>query len=251
MRIVVGLSILALAACGEKTEAPAAPEAATVETAAAAPASVQACPSGSLPLMGVCADPSPALFIAMDNPRQPFSAECVWKTKEVKLSDSEALVFRAQDCGGAQDGYAYKFEDGAVKYRIPSMDPNDWMAMLGVREVPGGQTAEQVAMSTLANAPEEQRARCETKALPNIKVAGRAFQLGPKADLEKELNDKFPDEPWDACGANGVTMDSQVYWEGRDRYALYHMTGQDEPGWDPVSFTFYVRQPDGSWAKKD
>jgi hypothetical protein len=46
-------------------------------------------------------------------------------------------------------------------------------------------------------------------------------------------------------------MDAVQYWEGRDRHALFHMTGQDDPLWDPASFTFYVKNPDGSWSRKD
>jgi len=32
---------------------------------------------------------------------------------------------------------------------------------------------------------------------------------------------------------------------------LFHMVGQDEPLWDPASFTFYVKGADGRWSKYD
>lgn len=74
-------------------------------------------------------------------------------------------------------------------------------------------------------------------------VAGRAFELGPNAELKAELDALYPDEPWDACGPNGASLDAIGFWEGRDHHALFHMLGQDTPNWDPASFTFYKRAP--------
>ena len=39
------------------------------------------------------------------------------------------------------------------------------------------------------------------------------------------------------------------FWEGREHHALFHMLGQDDPLWDPASFTFYAKGADGVWAK--
>jgi hypothetical protein len=82
-------------------------------------------------------------------------------------------------------------------------------------------------------------------------VAGRAFELFPNAELRAELDAATPDEPWEACGPNGVSMDGIQFWEAREHRALFHMVGQDQPMWDPASFTFYKKGADGVWAKAD
>ena len=51
------------------------------------------------------------------------------------------------------------------------------------------------------------------------------------------------------CGPNGVTVDATQFWEARNGYALFHMLGQDDPHWDPASFTFYRKSADGKWIK--
>jgi hypothetical protein len=112
-----------------------------------------------------------------------------------------------------------------------------------------GETAEQAAMKTLGKAPEDQRTRCETRPRTGPIVAGTVFELVPNAELEAEMNAAHPDEPWDACGPNGFTGDAEQYWEARPSYALFHMLGQDDPAWDPASFTFYRKNAEGKWEK--
>ncbi len=250
--VMVGLAVLA-AACGESrvgvVDAPAADAADATRVVAAG---VAACTTSALPLTGACADANPALFLVIDDKRETAARGCVWRTEEVKLADDEALVFRAQDCTGEQwDQQLYSLVGHYLKVR-PAPLPEDQASFVAeIFEVGGGQTAEQVALQTLANAPEDQRARCITAPLTGFKVAGRAFELTPNDELTREMDQASLGEPWDACGPNGVTMDAIQFWEGRGRHALFHMLGQDDPLWDPASFTFYVKNPDGSWSKKD
>lgn len=168
------------------------------------------------------------------------------------MSGDEALVFRTQDCAGeGWDRTVYTWVSGYLKQRMASAPEDQAGFALQVFDVPAGQTAEQAALGTLAQAPEDQRSRCITAPLPQVKVAGHAFELKPDDELTAEMSQANPDEPWDACGPNGVTLDSVQFWEGREGRALFHMTGQDTPPWDPASFTFYRKAADGSWRKAD
>ena len=255
MRVILGCAsaLALLSACGQHPEVSA--EVAAPEAAAPASAGAGAgpsCPASALPVTGMCSDANPSLFIKIDTKRETFARGCVWRTEEVKLSDAEALLFRAQDCTGERwDAQVYSVVDRYVKIRPAPLAESDGNFMVEIFPVGDGQTAEQVALQTLVNAPEDQRARCIAQPLDGFEAVGRVFEIAPNDELTREMTEKSPDEPWDACGPNGVTMDAIQYWEGRDRHALFHMTGQDDPMWDPASFTFYVRNPDGSWSGKD
>jgi hypothetical protein len=244
MRIVLAAVLAcALGACGKAGE--------TADVGAGVQGSGGACSGAKLTVTGVCSDANPALFVAVDPKLETVARGCVWKTEELQTKADEALVFRAQDCTGEMwDKTVYSWVGGRyVKSRLATVPEDQAVFLLEVFDVGDGQTAEQVALQTLANAPEDQRERCIVTPLPQVTVAGRAFKLGPDADLEAELQASHPDERWDACGPNGVTTDAVQYWEARDKRALFHIAGQDEPLWDPASFTFYARRPDGSWSK--
>jgi hypothetical protein len=242
MRIFLALAAASmLAACGKAGEAP--------EPGAAAQGD-GACSGTKLPITGVCSDASPTLFAAIDPTVETVAQGCVWRTEELQTKPDEALVFRAQDCTGEKwDKTVYAWIGGYVKARLASVPEDQANFVLEVHDVPEGETAETVALKTLSAAPEDQRSRCVVTPLPEIKVAGHAFEIAPDAELEAELTANNPDEPWDACGPNGVTMDAIQFWEGREKHALFHIIGQDEPLWDPASFTFYVRQANGTWRK--
>jgi hypothetical protein len=239
--LALGLMAGALGACGKANEA---------EKLGAGEAAGAGCSSSKLPTTGVCSDANPALFAAIDPKIETVAQGCVWRTEELQTEPDEALVFRAQDCTGEQwDKTVYSWVGNYVKARLASVPEDQAIFLLEVHDVPEGETAENVALKTLAAAPEDQRERCIATPLPEIKAAGHAFELGPNAELEAELMASHPDERWEACGPNGVTVDAIQYWEGRERRALFHIVGQDEPLWDPASFTFYVREADGSWRK--
>lgn len=248
-------ALLACSALGLIACSPQSPGAADAVEAAGASAS---CPTGSpLPITGLCSDGAASLFLATDPKAEMFGPRCVWRTEEVGLSPDQTLVFRAQDCSGQgwdQTTYTYDADtaqgSGHLKTHQSSMPADNFGFALQVIPLTAGQTAEQAAMQTLEKADPAQRTRCETHPLPNITVAGRAFELGPNAELQAELEALYPDEPWDACGPNGVTMDAVVFWEGRDRHALFHTIGQDTPLWDPASFTFYAKGADGLWTQQ-
>lgn len=238
-------ALVLLAGCGQQPSS-----AEVTETAEAA------CATGSpLPITGLCSDGQASLFVAVDQKAEMLGPRCVWRTEEVSLSATEALVFRAQDCTGqGWDEIVYSYEartqSGYVKtlQKTPSAEIPGFA--LEVFPLAAGETAEQAALKTLDKAEPAQRARCETHPLANVAAAGRAFELAPNADLKAELDAAHPDESWDACGPNGLYLDSVAYWEGRDRHALFHTIGQDTPMWDPASFTFYVKDGD-AWAKRD
>ncbi len=246
MRILCSLllSTALLASCGN-------PETAA-DADAATPASASCATGSPLPVTGLCSDGNRAFFLTTDTSIQIFAPKCVWRTAEVSVSGDEALVFRTQDCAGeGWDRTVYTWVSGYLKQRMASAPEDQAGFALQVFDVPAGQTAEQVALGTLAQAAEEQRSRCITAPLPKVKVAGHAFELKPNEELTAEMNAANPDELWDACGPNGMTLDSVQFWEGREGRALFHMTGQDTPPWDPASFTFYRKDDDGSWRKAD
>ncbi len=195
--ILVGASALALlAACGPKPEVSA--EAAAPETAAALASAGAgagaACPASALPLTGICSDANPSLFIKVDVKRETFARGCVWRTEEVQLSDAEALLFRAQDCTGEKwDAQVYSRLDRYVKIRPVTLPESEGNFMVEIFPVGDGQTAEQVALQTLANAPEDQRSRCIAKPLGGFEAAGRVFEIAPNDELTKEMEEKSPD----------------------------------------------------------
>jgi hypothetical protein len=240
------LALVVLAACGGETDA-------VLETAApeaAVPALSETECGPTLPVTGLCSNAVPSLFLKIDTQAPKLATRCVWRTQEVSLTPTDALVFRAQDC--TAEGWvpnAYEVVQNYVKYRMDGTPSDQAMFMLEFMPLTDGETAEQAAMKTLARAPEDQRARCETRALAGYTLAGEAFELAPNAELAAEMDALNQGEPWDACGPNGVTMDAVQFWEARRTYALFHMLGQDDPPWDPASFTFYRKVEDGAWIK--
>lgn len=245
MRILLAaVAGLALAACGN---ADTAASDGAGETPAAASVGCT-----KLPVTGVCNDARPALFLAVDGSLETHARGCVWRTEELQTKPDEAVVFRAQDCTGEMwDRTVYSYVGNYVKAKLAPVPDDQAVFAVELFDVADGETAEQVALKTLAMAPEGQRARCTTKSLSGVKAAGRVFELAPNAELKAEMEQASPDEPWDACGPNGVTMDGAQYWEGRSKHALFHMVGQDDPMWDPASFTFYRKGASGAWAKAD
>lgn len=207
------------------------------------------CAAGFLPLTGLCADPSPDRFAAVDAELQPFDAACVWKTMEVPVSDTQALLFRTQDCSAkGWEADTFRWQDGALWARPASLPDEPGFPVLTVFELAPGQTAQQAALDTLETAPPEQRDHCEISERPGMALAGEAFELAPSADLMAALEAASGGEPFDACGRYGLT-DADRAWEAREGRALFHSFGQDSPMWDPASFTFYQRGPDGVWRK--
>jgi hypothetical protein len=245
MRVVwAALAALGASACGRADEtAPAG----SVEASMSA-----ACRGAALPVTGLCNDASPALFVAVDDRLETVARGCVWRTEELQTGPSDALVFRAQDCTGEMwDKVAYSWVDRYVKARPVTVPEDQANFVLEVLQVGPDETPEEVARQTLAQAPEDQRGRCDAVPYSGPRIAGRAFELAPNAELKAELDARSPDEPWEACGPNGVTMDAVQFWEGRTRHALFHIIGQDEPLWDPASFTFYAKSASGVWSKTD
>ena len=240
--LLTAAAALALTACGGETDA-------TPGTPAEIPAAASnVC--NPLPITGLCSNGDPSIFLKT-NPQAPkLAAKCEWRTREISLTPTDALVFRAQDC--TAEGWVpnlYEVVQSYVKYRMDGTPEDQAMFILEMIPLTAGETAEQAAMKTLSKAPEEQRTRCETRPLTGPDLAGPAFELAPKADFVAELETASGGEPWDACGPNGVTMDAVQFWESRPSYALFHMLGQDDGPWDPATFTFYRKGADGKWIK--
>jgi hypothetical protein len=242
--LLAAIALLGLVACGGEKDA-------TLDPAARAVAIAGPTVCGApLSVTGLCRNADPASFLKIDAKMPKLATNCVWRTQEVGVSDTMALVFRAQDCSA--EGWVphvYSYVQGYVKYRMDGTPDDQAMFILQVIPVEQGETPEQAAMKTLSNAPEDQRARCTTKPFSGQVVAGRTFELAPNAELKAELEASAAGDLWDACGPNGVTVDATQFWEARNGYALFHMLGQDDPQWDPASFTFYRKIADGKWIK--
>ena len=241
---LAAIALLGLVACGGEKDA-------TLDTAApnAVIADTGACGT-SLPITGLCSNADPSYFLKINTQAPKLATKCAWRTQEVGVSDTMALVFRAQDCSA--DGWVphvYAYLQGYVKSRMQGTPDDQASFILQVIPVAQGETPEQAAMKTLSNAPEDQRTRCATHTFSGPVVAGKTFKLAPNAELQAELEANAAGDVWDACGPNGVTTDAQQFWEGRNGFALFHMLGQDDPQWDPASFTFYRRSADGKWTK--
>jgi len=236
-RVAIGLAAIGLFACAPKSEAPA------TETAAA-------CTGPLTPMAGVC--PTDETFLRNDGSKDIlFDPKCVWKMEEVQRTPDEVLVFRSQDCSATgRDGLAFSYAfanptDLTVTQTIAPPDPPISSVIAYVFDIPEGKTAEDVAMTRLAEAPEAERSRCKTR--PD--AMGATFQLAPDDAFLDELQ-KDQDGPISACGPFGYTEDSQVWWEAHGPHAIFHATGQDTPSWDPTLFVFYKRDASGAWAKE-
>jgi hypothetical protein len=240
--MLAAAGVLGLSACGGETDT--APETAAENPAAAS----HAC--NPLPITGLCSNGDPSIFLKT-NPQAPkLAAKCAWRTREISLTPTDAIVFRVQDC--TAEGWVsniYEVVQGYVKYRMDGTPEDQAMFILEMLPLAAGETAEQAATKTLGKAPEEHRTRCETRPLTGPVLAGPAFELAPKPDFASELETASGGEPWDACGPNGVTTEAVQFWESRPSYALFHILGQDDGPWDPASFTFYRKGADGKWGK--
>ena len=246
-------TLLLVSACSGEPASPVPAEGATLAPASVAAAGPAGCANGALlPVTGLCNTAAASLFVAIDDTIETFATRCIWRTEEVLLSPGEALVFRAQDC--SPEGWVrtiYTPVSGYLKYRMDGTPDDQAGFALQVFPLAPGETAEAVAMKTLAQAPELERDRCETRANTiNAlhKLSGRTFDLEPKADFMAELEAEA-DGGFSACGPNGFTNEAVQVWEARPGHALFHMLGQDTPLWDPASFTFYRQAADGRWAR--
>ena len=239
-RVAIGLAAMGLFACAPKSEPPA------TETAGKAPA----CSGALTPTAGLCS--TDASFLRNDGSKDLlFDPKCVWKMEEVQRTPDEVLVFRSQDCSATgRDGLAFTYAfsnptDLTVTQTIAPPDPPIVGVIAQVFDIPEGKTAEDVATTKLAEAPEAERARCKTR--PD--AMGATFQLAPDDAFMDELQ-KDQDGPISACGPFGYTEDSQVWWEAHGPHAIFHTTGQDTPSWDPTLFVFYKRDSTGAWVKE-
>lgn len=238
-RYAVGLAAIGLFACTPEAKPP----------TADAPGAAAACSGPVTPIAGVCT--TDASVFQHESPKdQLFNDKCVWKAEEAPRTPDEVLVFRVQDCSGMNPN-PYK-----ITYTFPN--PTDLTATFDrspeapaiyviahVFDIPAGKTAEDVAMTKLADAPEAERARCKTR--PD--AMGATFQLAPDDAFMDELK-SHQDGPISACGPFGYEEDAQVWWEAHGPHAIFHMTGQDTPSWDPTQFVFYKHDSTGAWVKE-
>ena len=239
-QVAIGLAAMGLFACTPKTDAPA-------DHAANAPA---ACSGPLTPIAGVCTT-DPAILRTDGSKDLLFNDKCVWKMQEVQRTPEEVLILRVQDCSAmGADAYqvAYTFPnptDLTLTQTVADPGPNIINVIAYVFDIPDGQTAEDVAMTKLAAAPEAERTRCKTR--PD--AMGATFQLAPDDAFMAEL-EKDQDGQVSACGPFGYTEDSQVWWEAHGPHAIFHSTGQDTPSWDPTQFIFYKRDSSGAWVRE-
>lgn len=244
--LLAALPMWFLSACGEGGQQPSRPNGGSLSTTPGI-----TCPSGArLPVTGLCNTADPYLFLAVDDRLDMLADRCVWRTEEAALSDSDALVFRAQDCtSGGWVRTIYSYVSGYLKHRMDGT-PED-QADFALQIVPLGpnETPQEAALKTLSQAPEDQRTRCHIEPIDRRGFSGATFILTPTADLREELELWSDGEAFDACGPNGLSMTVEQFWEGRPGVALFHILGRELPQWDPSSFTFYHRDADGRWVK--
>lgn len=251
---LTALLSLALLGCGAQPAATPTPVAEAGP--AAAPPTIAGrlpCAGARLPITSACAVADDALFGATNPTRGLLDPKCVWRTNEVKVTDTQALVFRDQDCTGAGWApmiYTYGADVGLFARRGDAAPDESGIVALQLFPLAQGQTAEQAALKTLDLAPPEQRARCIIKPATRSDVKGPAFSLDPTEELQKELDTLNQGDIYDACGPYGFT-DADIFWEARPGLALFHALGQDDPYWDPKSFTFYTRDASGDWRRTD
>jgi hypothetical protein len=261
MRAAILALAFGLAACGEKpAPAPSLGPSASAPPGAAlsplsSPVAGASCAAGDrLPVTGVCTDAQPALFGYVNANAEKERPDCTWITAEARRSETEALVFRVLKCPKGAAMLGWKFDGPQKLVSIytppgPGQAPSETTAA-EIWDLPAGQTAQAKALEMLSEAPANEKGRCVIKATPENKAAaGETFLLAPNGALMKELEKRAKGDLIEACGRHGFTQDFVAFWEARPGYAIFHDLGQDVPGWDPASFTFYHKGADGVWRK--
>ena len=119
---------------------------------------------------------------------------CVWRTEEVKLSEDEALVFRAQDCSATPGGAM----DLRARRRLRHLSPPEAAGETQRTRRGHGEAvrcrrrADGRAGRASGRWPKRRptsATSCETKPL-TVKVAGRAFELGAqRRSCEAEMEE--------------------------------------------------------------
>ncbi len=196
----------------------------------------------------VCDDGDPSIFRQVSNAAL-ILPKCVWYTEQLMLNENEFLVFRNQDCSAeGMDGAAYEVVGDAI-YVNRGMVPESERAGEVILEMftkAEDQTAEEVIMARLAEAPAAEKDRCIVRADEAAMFEGALYALEPDDEFLAEL--QAANEVYAACGPYGVTSGVQ-FFEDRGSRVLFHRLGQDQGDWDPASFTFYLRGADGTFAK--
>jgi hypothetical protein len=229
-RTVMFAAALAAFGCGPQAPKPG-------ENGLPATPEATACAGTVMPVSGAC--------VVTASSGDLLDPKCVWKTDEIRRSDSEVLVMDAQDCKAAGYAFTYSFPNPAELHVVQDGNPPQDYIGAHVFDIPPGKTAQDVALSKLSEAPASERGRCIAK--PD--AAGNAFQLAPDDKFMAELT-KDQDGLVSACGPFGFTQDSTVWWEAQRTKAIFHATGQDTPSWNPKSFVFYTRDASGAWVKE-
>jgi hypothetical protein len=167
----------------------------------------------------------------------------------LKLNENEYLVFRSQDCSAeGWDGAAFAFVDNMVRMNtaIAPETAAQGDVILEIFAKAADQEMEDVMLARLADAPASEQTRCIVRPVEDGLWPGTLSELAPDDTYMAEIRAR--DEVMYSCGPYG--QDGSVnYFEDRGARVLFHRLGQDQPYWDPASFTFYVRTPDGTFAK--
>lgn len=243
-----GVCLTGCSPADEVQEAPPAAPAAA-QDAAVTDAGPPPCSTGrTLAVTQVCSDGDSRLFNAVNEGHPLFSPKCVWITEQLMLSETSFLVFRSQDCSAeGWSGVTYVHEAGKVKQGDATTPHAIDRVILEMFELKPGEEAHAFARTTLATAPEAERARCIIRPVEEgSPVPGAVFELAPDDAFMAELDART--EPWSACGDYGVAPEVR-YWEPRNGFVFFHRLGQDLGYWDPASFTIYQPGADGVWRK--
>jgi hypothetical protein len=231
--MIFALAALAAAGCGPQSGGTPKPG----ENRLPATPEATACAGSVMPISGACAVTASSGDL--------LDPKCVWKTVEVERTVNEVLLVDTQDCKGTAYAFTYSFHTPEELHVVQAGNPPQDYIAAQVFDIPPGKTAQDVALTTLSQAPEAERSRCIAK--PD--TAPNTFQLAPDDKFMAELT-KDQDGQISACGPFGFTQDSVVWWEAHGTKAIFHATGQDTPSWNPKSFVFYSRDASGAWVKE-
>ena len=183
---------LALAACGDETAVtPDVPATPAVDSTACGP---------TLPITGLCSNAvDPSLFLKVNAQAPKLAAKCVWRTQEVSLTPTDAIVFRAQDC--TAEGWVPNLRTKAVqtyvKYRMDGTPerPGDVHARNSCRSLPD-ETAEQAAMKTLEQSAGRPAHALRDAASVGAGAGGDCVRAGARTpELANELEVNSPPRP--------------------------------------------------------
>lgn len=210
------------------------------------------CPDGlpRLPLTGICQGSAAASLKFDNDARTPELLDCTWTVNELMLPGDEALLYRAAVCNGVTTtlGFSGGAHSAELAYERSALFGDAVKGKAPIRLFSSPADNPQGALQgSIAEAPDGAALQCAIRPANLEGWPTDALLIAPSAAMRATMPQ---DEPITACGPYGVDENSVRYWRIAQGFAWFYDLGQEDPDFDPTSFTVFVRTEDG-WTVKD